>query len=90
MAQETHSWKLQGGLKPAAECEVLETRIPDFQAESGGPHLSSPGGLPFHTLLSSIFLRPSLLQTLNQDLHVSKSWLMTFTDLQSPCLFPST
>lgn len=25
MAQETHAWELQGGLKPAAECEVLET-----------------------------------------------------------------
>lgn len=45
-----HGWELQGGATPAAECEVLETGIPDFQAESGGPHLLSPGGLPFHTL----------------------------------------
>lgn len=67
IAQGTHGWELQGGLKLASECEVLVTGIPVFQA-SEGPHLFSPGGLPFLASLSnSIFLLPSLLQLLSKS-----------------------
>ena len=90
-----HVWELQGGPIPASECDVLETGISDSQAESGGPPLLSPGGLPFHTLLLQLlfplpFASPNSFSIRTYTRQTRPSWLMTFTNLLPPAFFPST